>query len=84
MQTPASHINARCAHGMSGDTDKRARSWFDYFGWTRREATVSSADVDASLHPKPRKKTYREALLGGTHVTHESDAALLHETYFFV
>ena len=84
MQTPASHINARRAHGMSGDTDKRTRSWLDYFGWTSKEAMVSSADVDANLNPKPRKKTYREALLGGATVTHESDAALLHETYFFV
>lgn len=89
MQTPASHINARRAHGMSGDTDKRTRSWLDYFGWTSKEATgepvpTSSADVDADPNRKPRRKTYREALLGGATVTHESDAALLHETYFFV
>ncbi len=74
---------------MSGDTDKHAGSWIDYFGWTRREATgeavpTCSADVDADINRKSRKKTYREVLLGGATVTHESDAPLLHETYFFV
>jgi hypothetical protein len=73
---------------MSAETQGRSGSWLDYFRWTRKEATgapTPSADVDRHADAQAacglRKKTYREALLGGAQ---ERDAALLHETYFFV
>jgi hypothetical protein len=74
---------------MSGDTHGRSRSWLEYFGWTRREATgkpTTSAPEDAGAGTVARpRKTYREALLGSAHsALHEDDAALLQETYFFV
>ena len=74
---------------MSGDTHGRSRSWLEYFGWTRREATGESTpsapeNVCSSTATRPRK-TYREALLGSAHAAlHEDHAALLQETYFFV